>query len=106
MTPQEWAIKNAIPIAGVAAVLVGIYFAVGKIDSMIAERNAELRGQVKQDIADAQTAIKQAVSEAEKHIKEAKEAEGKAGDNAGKGKANADAAAKKKMTDMVSDWNK
>lgn len=102
---KEWAIKNAVPIAGVVLVLLGVYLAVGKIDSLIATRNSELRGQIKADIADAQTAIKQAVSDAEQHIKEAKEAESNANTNASNGKSKTDAAAKKKLADMVNEWN-
>ena len=107
MTPvvKDWLLNNSVPIIGAVVVLVGLYLAVGRVDSYLAERNAELRGQVQNDIATAQTEIKKAVSDAEKHIKEAQAAEGIAGTNASKGKANADAAAKKKMTDMVNDWN-
>lgn len=102
---KEWALKNAVPIACVILALLGLYLAVGKIDSLLATRNSELRGQLQADIAEAQKDIKQAVSDAETHIKEAKKAEGTANDNAGKGKGKADAAAKKKLADMVNEWN-
>lgn len=103
---KEWAIKNAVPIACVILALLGLYFAVGKIDDVLATRNAELRGQVQQDIANAQKDIKQAVADAEQHIKDVKKAEGTAGTNASAGKGKADAAAKKNLTDMVNEWNK
>lgn len=102
---KEWAIKNAVPIAGVVLVLFGLYWAIGKVDSMLETRNSELRGHIKADIGEAQEAIKTAVSDAEKHIKEAKEAEGNANTNAANGKGKTDAAAKKKLSDMVNDWN-
>lgn len=102
---KEWAIKNAIPIAGVVLVLLGLYWAVGAIDSLLATRNSELRGQIKADIGEAQVAIKTAVEDAEKHLKEAKEAESNANTNAVNGKSKTDAAAKKKLADMVNEWN-
>lgn len=102
---KEWALENAVPIAGVVLVLLGLYWAVGKIDEHIANRNAELRGQIKADIGEAQVAIKAAVADAEKHLKEAKAAENNANTNASKGKGKADASAKKKLADMVNDWN-
>lgn len=104
MFPQ-WALKNAVPIVATILVLLGIYWAVGKVDSILATRNSELQGQIKAEIATAQDNIKLAVSDAEKHIKEAKAAEGTASANAGKGKSATEAAAKKKLTDMVNDWN-
>ena len=102
---KEWAIKNAVPIVCVVLALLGLYWAIGKVDSMLETRNSELRGQIKADIGEAQTAIKTAVADAEKHLKEAKEAEGTANTNAANGKGKADAAAKKKLADMVNDWN-
>ena len=90
MTPvvKDWLLNNSVPIIGAVVVLVGLYLAVGRVDSYLASRNAELRGQLQQDIAKAQTDIKEAVSEAEKHIKEAKVAEGTTSTNAAAGKGN------------------
>lgn len=102
---KEWAIKNAVPIVCIVLALLGLYWAIGKVDSMLETRNSELRGQIKADIGEAQIAIKTAVEDAEKHLKEAKEAESNANTNASNGKGKADAAAKKKLADMVNEWN-
>jgi len=102
---KEWAIKNAIPIACVLVLLLAGYWAIGKVDSMLETRNSELRGQLKADMGEAQEALKTAVADAEKHIKEAKAAENNANTNAANGKGKTDAAAKKKLADMVNEWN-